>query len=170
MKMMNDEMVYYLIYYNDNSDNSNLYAYTSEKDSCKEFLKFRNKSFIMKKKELDYNERRFLCTQHSSSRIKPYKFNLRNKELEVYLTYQEILYLEAVITKTDISLTSLATINPMIFKPKITWALEVVRYNDFFLKYIKGLDVPLENEKFMLFIKEYSCTLNMDAIVKGVIP
>ena len=166
---MSEIMRYYLIYHVDASKEYNLYAYTSDKKEAKDFLKYRNESIVMKKKDVDSDERAFLCAKHGDLRVKYYTFKVDGAELKMPLSYREILFLEGDLTKTDIFLTGLANINPMIFKPKITRYLQIIRYNDFFLKYTMGTEINFDKDLFMHFIKKHGDTLDMKAIRKGLI-
>ena len=159
------EIKYYLFY---NKKSSKLYAYTSDKEEAMAFLKFRNENIVMKKKKLDFDERRFLCSKHSFSRIKQYKFTIGDKILKMNLSYQEIVEFETIITNITIKLSAIAVVNPMIFKPKITKYLECIRYTEFFLAYSMGTDVDLEYDKFTFFIRECEDTLNIEAIKEAI--
>lgn len=165
--MMSSIMKYYLIYYEENGKGE-LYAYTSSKKKAKEFIRYR-KHMKLKSMDVGLAERKYLNDEMSSCRIQDYQFKFSKNLFSLLLTYNEVLYVESIQAKADISLTGTAVINPMIFKKKFMNELTLIRYSEFFMKYQLGIDVDLDEDRFFIFIKGFGYTLNIKKIENEVI-
>lgn len=161
---MNKKIPYYLIYKKEEYKKY-LYAYSTDKDTLIRFLKYRDLGqFSIKKKKCDLLEREYISSEYSGMRIYDRKFIISREELVIPVTLNEMNYIEYISYQLDIFLTSNAVISPFMFKPVCIRNLQLIRYNEFFLKYEKGTDADLLNDEFMIFAKQFGDTLDLDKV------
>ena len=157
---------YYIIYLYDKYENefkydSNIFAYTCEKQLKKEFELFRNmKMFYIKKKYLTSDQIRNLFNDCNDLMLLEYKFS---NNLSFPITYEEkrnIEYIGNCICNQ--TLITSATINPEVFKPKVRKLLKKINYIDNYLYYIEGnKSCNLRPNFLKIFLRQYGKTIKL---------
>ena len=164
-------MKYYLIH---KKDTGELYAYSSDKKEIKRFMKFRNTSkFIKSSGEFALEDRKHIAAHHSQRRIREYTFYLQGVKINIPLTHDEINIINQICIADDTYLTSLATIDPCIFKKKIMEYLLSIHYTRYWMRWRHGVDIledyTEESLAFRKFMSQFGEYMNLIKIKKEAI-
>lgn len=150
---------------------SDIYAYTDDKEIAKYFELQRNmKKFKKIKADISKEDINYLAKEYQLCKLEIEELNTCNHSgnsisiCKIAMTGLEKLDIDNIgYTIKNVTLPSKATINPLIFNNKIYKALKTIGYTDIYpsLSFINGENNNqyLLIDKLMLFIKNFGKTL-----------
>ena len=134
--IMFDEIKYWLYYLKLDNEDTELYAYTDNKEFAKSFERERDMSLFNKvKKKLSKGELNYLAREYQNCYLKKVEMKMYDKKNHIWLygdfvmsTTEHLTVTSSAIKLSECDIYRYCWFNPYIFKDNIIKSLEILEY------------------------------------------